>query len=783
MRAAWLLLALPRLTLAAPLLSDAPGWTPPPIVVAADATAAERTAAEQLRAELSRAYDRPFRQVDEADAPVGQPAIHVGPTAAAERLGLIPDGPEAWRYAGRDGSLYLTGGRPRGTLYAVWHFLEDEVGVHWLTPELTSHLTPPTLSADSLDRSGAPAFSYRDIYAEFQMPSRFAAHNRLNGHFTGLKADWGGTVQYGPPYHVHTLFTYLPPETYFKDHPEWYSEIGGVRKDGRTQLCLTNPEVIAEVTKRLRTYIKESQQKAIEAGEEPPHVFGISQNDWGGACECANCTAVVEREGGQSGPMVQFINTLADNIAADHPDVLLDTLAYQHTLLPPKHLKPRDNVVIRLCDLSGSDFAKPWTDPENQQFHDAVIAWAKVTKHLRIWDYAVTYGDSPGLPLNSLWTMPRDYRFLAEHGVEGLFIEHEYPVHADLRDLKLWVQMKLLEDPYQDLDKLVDTFTLFTYGPAAPMVKEYLAALDAAAKAKPSYITGWTSPENYRYLDLDFLTRAEAIFDRAEAAVADRGDGLSDQVRLARLPVDRAVAIKWASLCREHAVGGGTLQTMPLDLRGTILPRIRETVARVATVRLPEARQAATIAKLTDGLDAVAAVNPFAPLPAQFADIPRERLTDLGPDAFRRWKNVCKLVPDPDSDTGMIARLDLAAADVEQAERYRMLPDAAMPLGVYDTKAKKGVKTASIAVADVPGPGYQWYTIKDVPLTPGCYCYLWWSWIIQVDLDSALGEAEAATCDVHVQIKLTGPWFPHGSADEPNRIDVQRVIVVRQTEE
>ena len=41
-------------------------------------------------------------------------------------------GEEEWviRTVGDD--LILTGGRPRGTMYAVYEFLEDYVGCHWL---------------------------------------------------------------------------------------------------------------------------------------------------------------------------------------------------------------------------------------------------------------------------------------------------------------------------------------------------------------------------------------------------------------------------------------------------------------------------------------------------------------------------------------------------------------------------------------------------------------------------------------------------------------------------
>jgi hypothetical protein len=53
----------------------------------------------------------------------------------------------------------------------------------------------------------------------------------------------------------------------------------------------------------------------------------------------------------------------------------------------------------------------------------------------------------PGLPLPTVHTYAPDYRYFAEHNVEGVFTEHEHAILADLRDLKIWMMMKLLKDP------------------------------------------------------------------------------------------------------------------------------------------------------------------------------------------------------------------------------------------------------------------------------------------------------------------------------------------------
>ena len=115
--------------------------------------------------------------------------------------------------------------------------------------------------------------------------------------------------------------------------------------------------------------------------------FSVSQNDWGNYCQCPNCTALAEHEGSQSGPLIEFVNAIADALKDDYPNVTIDTLAYQYTRKPPKYTRPRPNVCVRLCSIECC-FAHPLeSDPFNATFVADIRDWAKICNRLYIWDY------------------------------------------------------------------------------------------------------------------------------------------------------------------------------------------------------------------------------------------------------------------------------------------------------------------------------------------------------------------------------------------------------------
>ncbi|NQT52121.1 DUF4838 domain-containing protein, partial [bacterium] len=744
------------------------------IVTGAKPTPAEQTAAKELAHYLSQVTGAQFRTVPAALARVAGPVIQVGGTVPAEL------GPEEWAIRTTPGRLTLTGGRPRGTLYAVYHFLEDVVGVRWWNPWEEHVPRKPTLGIGDLNLRGKPRIRYRDIYMLYGHDrGRFAARNRLNRDGdAGIAPAFGGDDGYGPPYHVHTFYMYIPPKQYFAEHPEWFSMVGGKRDAHRKQLCLTNAELRKTMLGKLRAYIEQTRAKAAKEGTAPPRVFELSQNDWGGFCECPTCQAIARREGGESGPLFDFLNHMADAIRPDYPDVLIGTLAYFQTQAPPKTLRPRDNIVIRLCD-TGSNFTRPITHDENTAFREHVARWAKVAKNLRVWDYAVTYAPYYGLPLPTVHTYAPDYRFYAEHNVTGVFTEHEYPILADLRDLKVWMMIKLLEDPYGDVPALVRTFTDGFYGPAAPHVRRYLAALEQAAEAKPSHLSMGASPRQYRYLDLPFIRSAQAIFDEAEKAVGNDAT-LLRRVRHARLPLDRATVVLYPQFVKQWVRVGGKLEQMPLD-RKAIAERYRTTWHAQADLRLPPGQRIAEKAKADAEVKFLLARLAYVPLPKKFAALPPADVFQFTADETRNWQDQVKRVPAADAESGITNRLELDAnlfrdPKADRGRSYK-LP---MPWGLYNVGKKQGSGGGTIKPGDVPGPGYHWHKLGTFRIRPTDYVYFFWSWIIQVDVDNVVDPKHPdRRFDVWARIKLEGPGFPHGKADAKNAICVERVVLTK----
>ncbi|NLO04816.1 MAG: DUF4838 domain-containing protein [candidate division WS1 bacterium] len=746
------------------------------IVVSPEATVAEQHAAAELADYFGQMAGCAFTVGDTADGPT----VYVGPSAAATAAGIDADalGDEEWivRTVGDD--LIVIGGRPRGSLYAAYHLLEDVLGVHWWNPWAETVPERPTIELADLDLHGEPVLQYRDIYRIYGYDEgRFAARNRLNRMGDPpIAARYGGGMNYGPPYHVHTFYLYFRPAEYFADHPEWYSLIEGERRAEHHQLCLTNEELRQEYLRKLREFIAQTKAEAEQTGAPAPRVYSISQNDWGGQCQCENCQAIAQREGSEAGPLLDFVNYMADGIAEDHPEIYISTLAYQYTQAPPQHIKPRDNVIIRLCDTT-SNFTEPITAEMNKPFHDFLLSWAQIAKNLRIWDYAVTYADPRGLPKPTVHTYAADYQFYAENNVEGVFTELEYPLKADVRDFKVWMMCKLLEDPYADQDALVTTFTDGFYGAAGPMFREYIALRDAAVKARPSHISMSASLQAVAtYMTLDVITQAQAIFDRAEAAVADDAEMLQ-RVRHARLSLDRATVMLWRQLTKEWVARGNTPDTIPLD-RDAVAARYADTWRAEIARRLPEAQHAQSAAELESEQVRYTSLPAYIAPAEKFADLPPERVHDFTADMMRNWKNIVQVVRDEEAESGIAGRLQFPTeidTEKQPLDRY-VLP---MPWGLYDVRNKTGRASATIKPEDVPGPGYHWYNMGSFEIGPSYYLYFFWSWIIQLDIDAAWDDENPdQKFDIWARIKFEGPAFPHGDEADANAISVERVVLV-----
>ena len=122
------------------------------IVVAVDANEPETHAAKELGAFLRQITGAEFRIYhDRVD---GRGNIFVGPKAAKlADENFSTDGLEKEGIVIRTvgGDLILAGGYPRGTLYAVYTFLEDNLGCRWWSSKVSTIPKKPTIKIGPLN--------------------------------------------------------------------------------------------------------------------------------------------------------------------------------------------------------------------------------------------------------------------------------------------------------------------------------------------------------------------------------------------------------------------------------------------------------------------------------------------------------------------------------------------------------------------------------------------------------------------------------------------------------
>ena len=510
------------------------------VVVAEAATLPEKHAAGELVNFLQQVTGAEFDLVNQADKTqsrllVGaEAATLAGPTFTTE--GLEEEG-FVIRTVGSD--LILAGGRPRGTLYAVYTFLEDVVGCRWWSSKVSTIPKKPTLKIADLNIRFVPRLEYRESFWFDAFDGDWAARNKCNGHAERLDAARGGKHVYEG--FVHTFYRLIPPDKYFEDHPDWFSEIDGQRKHERAQLCLTNEEMRRELVRNLKARLRANPAATIAS---------VSQNDWHGYCRCGRCAAIDEEEGSPAGSLLRFVNTVAADIESEFPNVAISTLAYQYTRKPPRHVRPRPNVIVRLCSIECS-FSTPLDSERNQAFRDDIVGWSRICDRLYIWDYTTNFAHYV-LPHPNLRVLGPNVKFFVDHGVKGVFEQGAYQSYgSEMAELRGWVLAKLLWDPSRGADELVNEFVDGYYGPAAEHIRAYLKLTHDAVDASGDYL-GCYSPPDAKFLSLETLAAGWRQLQMAEAAAGADG-ALRHRVRVAQLPLLYAFIVRWEALRSEAA--------------------------------------------------------------------------------------------------------------------------------------------------------------------------------------------------------------------------------------
>ncbi len=491
------------------------------IVYAANADRPVQVTARRLAAYLGLVTGARFQvQPDRVAIPPGMGAIHVGDTtvSAARPLALPAVRYGAEVFPNVQGfelrtvdphTLLIRGANPEAVRFGVVGFLERYAGVrqYWLSPvggigeTLPSR---PTLRVPELEWRDWPYFISRSLSMHPLLP---AGGNVLDFFRRG------GTLPSSENY-----YRLLPPETFARSNPEYFPLIEGRRwippptsLTSRWQPCVSNPEVARVMADAVIAYFRQN-----------PRALGlnVSVNDGAGDCTCPQCRAMdapgadYARRTGMSDRYVTFTNRIAKRVAEEFPTKLIVFLAYSAAREPPVAVDLHPNILPVLT--VDSAFA-------------AWDRWMKTgARHLGLYLHhnGRTHFVLPKLDVRQ---SARRIRYLVASGRARVFYQ-EMHLHWPVTGAVAYVTSRLLWDPRQDVDALLDDYHAGLFGPAARAMRDYHEAVESGYErwreevgiphpfAKDaSSITGGGSEAQFRVLNLAEANRARAALARAAA--------------------------------------------------------------------------------------------------------------------------------------------------------------------------------------------------------------------------------------------------------------------------
>jgi hypothetical protein len=465
----------------------------------------------------------------------------------------------------------------RGTLDAVYDFLEQLCGVRWLSPTEGGTVLPHsrTLAVPVRDSRRQPAFEFRDaIGATGDDPLRYDPYTALwpegteeykqweAAAYPKLHAQYDATGRYleakrmlsrlfllrmrngGQPVRCnHSLYGYYQ-RFWQKSEDSNAAKLFVERKPGMfakgyegepPQMCYTSRELIDQLVQDARDYYdgnKTGAELGIFWRPMLPNPFPVEPMDNSSFCKCDECRkwlaadrkpgANVFSTGLYSDYFFNFINEVQQGLGKTHPDKSIVTLAYASHAMMPEHVKLDPRVIVEFCfAMNRSPASREGYESEVQLLKQ----WGSegVGRPLYLWLYYTfpvetanngKYHCFPGLFAH---TIGEQLRLFRQYGYRGMF-------HCGYgQEVEAYVTFKLMDDPNAEVDDLLDDYFTGLYGPAAKPMRQLYEAIERTYCDPANYPKEGVSGAELAWGHLgteERMAQFGALLDRAKALAA-----------------------------------------------------------------------------------------------------------------------------------------------------------------------------------------------------------------------------------------------------------------------
>jgi hypothetical protein len=742
------------------LLAVFPVWAEKQIAVGENPSEFEKIAAEELKLFLEKITSNTYSIVPENRA--DNPVVFLGETDFSRKHGIVPDqlGREELILKSVGRQLIISGGRPVGTLYGVYAFLQRN-GVYFLSWDGTVVLPEAgELGFSGFDVRKSPSIKSRFIYDQVpiwmfvrQSPQkyldeywRFQLRNRSGG-----KQDICPPGQYlvkhsNTTKHAakwHSFFSYVNPKEHFATHPEYFTMTSEGKRVPDRQLCLSNPDVAKVATESLRGFIRRDRENPKA---DRPVVYDITQRDnTKNFCECPDCREIVEKEGHSGLLWGRFINPIANAIAKEYPDIQIRTYAYAFSdQLPPPHIKPAPNTVTFYCNMYlATDCYRPLTHPVNKKQLDKYSSWKSFGAPILMWDYW-----NMGMP--AFFDPPRIETGIdgiignirLHQGEDGIFAEYEISRLTPQMFFALdnFVALQLMYDAEQDPEKLIDIFMGGYYGAAAADMRSILEKIRTGVAREPKAQTS-LRVQRWNYINAAFLLELYRTLKQAEAKVKN------SPVYLRHIHTEMIVPL-WTIVGMRREVeevfrnAGYDMEMLKSECRALTTEHYwTDEPARPQGIQ----GKSLTLEPLEKLLKEYSVPEKFAPHADKVFLFP-------GEFAVNKRSYYCSPGDDPESPYGKAAVFSHPDAKYHTPSQLRFV--------VGGSTTPKAFRISPVPQDEK----YHWYCIRRVGFSPRTWLDAWQSFLVlhmssAYRIPSGIEDADFNHYDVWFSVRVTGPAY------------------------
>ncbi|MBP1994060.1 DUF4838 domain-containing protein [Paenibacillus eucommiae] len=445
------------------------------VIVVAAATGATVEAAELLAAYVERSTTAELPIIPQTELDANEQLysdlakIYIGTSHPGDELYLESQlaamKEDSFIIDSKAGAITIVGTTVQGMEYGVYEFLERYVGVRWLMPGEDGEDVPqhPDLFVPIQEVQEEPVYLSRVMW-----PLQY--YNQVGSNPT--QHEWGvrNRLRVQNIGYEHNVWRFFPTsQAYLNMHPDYFSQKNGVPYipvvNWGWQPCYSNPETAQVAAAWIINY--------FNANPNEPSM-SLAVNDNGTFCEenpaHGNYTSQKNSLGltDMSDIYYTWVNDVVERVLAAEngkfKDKWFGILAYQEVYDPPS-FQLHERVVPYL-----TKDRMTWNDSGVLAKDVAIMqAWEQKAANIGLYDY--TYGTPYTVPRVYFNILADIFKYGEQHQANAYFTEMA-PNWGE--GPKAWLMTKLLWNPDQDIDVLLDDwYTRAVGAEAAPYLQAY----------------------------------------------------------------------------------------------------------------------------------------------------------------------------------------------------------------------------------------------------------------------------------------------------------------------